>query len=100
MPIDYKDYHYAWKQISLSIRRDRAKERCEFCNAQNGKPHWKTGSRVILTVAHINQDKKDNRFFNLRALCQRCHLLIDLPYHVDKRKKNVGRNAHAPVEGR
>jgi 5-methylcytosine-specific restriction endonuclease McrA len=84
MPIDYKKYPKDWKRIRSEIIR-RAEGRCELCNAEQGKPHWKTGSKVVLTVAHLNQKISDLRRYNLRALCQRCHLLIDLPWKIDKR---------------
>lgn len=84
MPCNYKEYHPNWREISLSIRR-REKNRCKLCNAENGKPHWKTASKVVLTVAHLNHNKNDNRGYNLAALCQRCHLIIDMPNHVDRR---------------
>lgn len=32
---------------------------------------------VVLTVAHLNQDPRDNRRENLKALCQACHLRYD-----------------------
>jgi hypothetical protein len=37
--------------------------------------------RVILTVAHLNHDPRDNRDTNLAALCQWCHLNYDRPHH-------------------
>ncbi|TPG72003.1 hypothetical protein [Hymenobacter nivis] len=33
--------------------------------------------KIILTVAHLDQDPGHNRFHNLAALCQRCHLNYD-----------------------
>jgi hypothetical protein len=33
--------------------------------------------KIILGVAHLDQDIKNNRFNNLAALCQRCHLNHD-----------------------
>lgn len=86
MPIDYKEYHPKWRLISKLIRTNRAKNKCEWCEAVNGQPHPKTGSRVVLTVAHIDQDKKNNRFDNLAALCQKCHLGHDINQHVFNRK--------------
>lgn len=53
----------------------------------DGEGHW---SVVVLTVAHIDHDKTNNRFSNLAALCQRCHLQHDLPQHIMNRK--YGRN--------
>lgn len=33
--------------------------------------------RVVLTVAHLDQDARNNARENLAALCQRCHLTYD-----------------------
>lgn len=86
MPIDYTDYHHKWKKISLFIREYRAKNMCEWCGAQNYKPHPVTGSKVILTVAHIDHDHHNNSFFNLAALCQKCHLSHDRHQHAENRR--------------
>jgi 5-methylcytosine-specific restriction endonuclease McrA len=86
MPIDYKEYHPKWKLISYLIRFVRAKNKCELCNAENYKPHPITGSKVVLTVAHMDHEKTNNRFWNLKALCQRCHLQHDMKHHVFNRK--------------
>ena len=85
MPIDYKKYSPFWIIIRAKILA-RAGNCCELCGAPNYKPHWKTGSKVVLTIAHIDQDKNNNKDWNLLALCQRCHLKIDLPYKIKKRK--------------
>jgi hypothetical protein len=45
-----------------------------------------------LTVHHINDDIKDNHKLNLIALCQRCHLRLDLKRHVEKRKTREIKN--------
>lgn len=86
MPINYKDYHPKWSLISFLIRKRRAKDKCEWCGAKNGKPHPITGSKVVLTVAHLNQDRTCNRFWNLKALCQRCHLNHDRKVHLFNRR--------------
>jgi 5-methylcytosine-specific restriction endonuclease McrA len=86
MPIDYRQYHPKWSLISRLIRFRRAGNKCEWCGAENYQPHPVTGSRVVLTVAHIDRNKDNNRFDNLAALCQRCHLRHDLPQHVENRK--------------
>ncbi len=90
MAIDYKQYHPKWKLISRLIRFKRAKNRCELCDAENYQPHTITGSKVVLTVAHMDHDKTNNRFCNLNALCQRCHLKHDHPQHIENRR--YGRN--------
>lgn len=90
MPINYSDYHPKWSLISRLIRFKRAQNKCEWCGAENYKSHPVTGSKVVLTVAHIDHDKTNNRFNNLAALCQRCHLRHDIKQHVQNRK--YGRN--------
>ena len=90
MPCNYKEYHPKWRLISRLIRFKRAKNRCEWCGVQNHsmvyRKYKKGYSRVVLTVAHIDHDKKNNRFENLAALCQRCHLSHDAKQHAMSRK--------------
>jgi 5-methylcytosine-specific restriction endonuclease McrA len=72
-------YPKEWPLISLTIRA-LAGFRCEWCGAENGKPHPETGSKVVLTVAHLDHDPShcaDRN--NLAALCQRCHNRYDAP---------------------
>lgn len=90
MPIDYKEYHPKWSLISRLIRFRRAQNRCEWCGALNNEPHPTTGSKVILTVAHLDRDRTHNRFWNLAALCQRCHLNYDRKEHI--RNRRYGKN--------
>ncbi|MEM6743737.1 MAG: hypothetical protein AAF676_08375 [Pseudomonadota bacterium] len=77
-------YPADWPEISRAVRED-AGWRCEGspafpdCRAENGKPHPVTGSKVVLTVAHLNHDPADCRRANLRAWCQRCHNVYDAP---------------------
>lgn len=93
MPMQRKRYPSDWEQISLRIRGERAGWKCEWCGAANGEPHPDTGSKVVLTVAHLGtphadgrpgnkHDKLDVRPENLAALCQRCHLNYDRDEHV------------------
>jgi hypothetical protein len=42
-------------------------------------------TRVVLAAAHLDHDPGNNRLRNLRALCQRCHLLHDRPHHLAQR---------------
>lgn len=90
MPIDYKEYPPDWEARRERILK-RAGNRCEFCGIENYrlKP---SGTKVILTIAHLDHDKKnwevtDDR---LAALCQSCHLNYDRGRHIDNRK--YGRN--------
>ncbi len=88
MPIDYRLRPPYWKALSLYLRAARAHWRCEWCGAAQGQPHPITGSRVVLTVAHLGLPKPDGtpgdksdvydcRLDNLAVLCQRCHLNFD-----------------------
>lgn len=82
-------YPSDWKAISLRIRKDRAKWRCEGspghypdCRARNGLPHPVTGSKVVLTVAHLDHQPENVSDENLMAMCQRCHLTYDAKHHA------------------
>lgn len=101
MPVDLSRYPANWGEISLRIR-NRANWVCECngecgghkgpCPAHDGVPHPLTGSIVILTVAHLGtgtgdkHDKMDVRDENLKAMCQRCHLLFDIEEHIANAK--------------
>lgn len=52
------------------------------CRAVNYAPHPVTGSRVVLTVAHMDGELVDHGDGNLRALCNRCHLSWDARQHA------------------
>lgn len=81
MPIrrENKDrYPQDWGAISKAIR-ERACQRCEACSAENYKPHPVTGSKVVLTVAHLDHQPENCDPANLRAWCQRCHNRYDAP---------------------
>jgi hypothetical protein len=100
MTFDKSRYPKSWNKISLSIR-EHAGWTCEWCGAAHGHPNPRTGSKVILTVAHLGTpysngqgaskaDKMDVRGCNLAALCQLCHLAYDRnehKYNRNKRKK-------------
>jgi 5-methylcytosine-specific restriction endonuclease McrA len=80
-------YPADWKLRSRFVRFYRAKNRCEWCGADNGKPHPVTGSTVVLTVAHVYDDAPENSsLLNLAALCQRCHLNHDREIHMRNRQ--------------
>ena len=42
-------------------------------------------THVVLAAAHLDHNPSNNRIRNLRAMCQRCHLLHDRPYHTLQR---------------
>ena len=81
-----------WPAISLQIREQRARGRCEWCGVLAGD-HYVSGAAVVLCVAHLGvphadgrpgdkHDKSDCRPENLAALCQRCHLNFDRGDHL------------------
>lgn len=88
MPIDYKLYPDNWQEIRAKVRA-RSGNRCEGspaypdCAAENGKAHPITGSRVVLTVAHLDHNPQNNELSNLRDWCQRCHLTYDARIHAE-----------------
>lgn len=101
MPIKPENRHHyqgeAWQKVRAATLA-RAGNRCELCFLPNGQVVYRDGSgqpyltnppgaglsatKIVLTCAHINQDPADNREVNVLALCQRCHLRIDLPYKM------------------
>lgn len=91
-PWNKDKYPANWKQIVLEINQ-RAGNRCEGspaypdCRAANKEAHPVTGSRVVLTTAHMDGNPENNDYGNLRALCQRCHLKHDIKTHIANRKK-------------
>ena len=86
MPCDYKKYPKNWKtEIRPSILK-RAGNKCEFCGVENYKPHPITGSKVVLTIAHLDHDISNNNDTNLRALCQKCHNGHDGKYRSRRRR--------------
>lgn len=90
MPFKKENYPSDWKAISLRIR-EREGWRCKWCDAENGKPNPRTGSKVVLTVAHIDHDSSNNDDANLAALCQKCHLTHDAQQHAG----NAAKTRHA-----
>jgi len=87
MPFNRALYAENWEQISHTIKC-RAGWQCEGsqayrgCRARQYYPHPRTGSRVILTVAHLDHNPQNNDPENLRAMCQRCHLTYDIAHHL------------------
>ena len=106
MPVDWKRYPSNWSRVRRAITR-RARGRCEWCGAANHEPHPVTGSRVVLTTAHLGEpfargadkhDKRDIRAENLAALCQRCHLNHDRDEHAanSRKTREAKREAREP----
>jgi hypothetical protein len=87
-------YPRNWPEISDRIRFVRAGGRCECtgqcrrahpgrCTAVHGHPHPVTGSKVGLTVAHLDHIPEHCDEANLAAMCQACHLCYDAERHAE-----------------
>lgn len=86
-------YPRNWPAISLDIRTNRAAGQCEChgecgrgthdgrCPNLNGQSAYGTGSKVVLTVAHLDHTPENCHPTNLRAMCQGCHLHYDRDHH-------------------
>ena len=92
-PENRSRYPQDWPAISRTIRFDRAEGRCECrgecgrathpgrCPNTHGQPAYGTGSRVVLTTAHLDHTPENCDPANLRAMCQGCHLHYDAEHH-------------------
>ncbi|MFK0330663.1 hypothetical protein ACIQUB_06020 [Rhizobium sp. NPDC090275] len=73
-----------WKAFRAEILQ-RAGNACEGTpmhpRAANGEAHPETGSKVVLTIAHMDHDERHADPARCRALCQRCHLRWDAQHH-------------------
>lgn len=108
-------YPIDWPQVSHWVRFVRARGRCEHClrpharivdctpdgswrdpvsqcwHDSRGRPLVSPQvmaprqTRVLLAAAHLDHDPSNNRPGNLRALCQRCHILHDQKHHAIQR---------------
>jgi hypothetical protein len=97
-------YPKSWPAISRIIRFWRAQSRCECdgrcgsrhhttgrrCEARHGEPHPFTGSKVVLTVAHLDHTPEHCHHSNLLAMCQACHLSYDAAHHAETRRNVTG----------
>lgn len=96
-PANLSRYPADWDAISLEVK-ERAGWRCECegecgrgthngrCpNVHNGEAYG-TGSRVVLTTAHLDHVPENvgtpGRRDNLKAMCNACHLAYDAEHHA------------------
>jgi len=85
MPTNRKDYPPDWNELRVKVL-ERAGNKCELC----GKPNYSLsvkGTKVVLTVHHIDNQKARRNLINLIALCQKCHLRLDLELHMENARK-------------
>ena len=85
-PENVNRYPKDWALRSRFVRFYRARNKCEWCGAKNYEPHPITGSKVILTVAHVHDHRPEAAsLLNLAALCQRCHIRHDTKRRKEER---------------
>lgn len=84
-PENKKRYPANWKQIRADILK-RAFNCCEFCGIPNHVVR-ENGSKVVLTIAHLDHTPENCDYANLRALCQKCHNTYDAPHRAETRRK-------------
>lgn len=82
-PENRSRYPENWPEIRAKILR-RAKNKCEWpaCGLENGSTNPRTGSKVVLTVAHLDHTPENCSPDNLRAWCQEHHLAYDQKHHL------------------
>ena len=92
-PENRSRYPEDWPVISTRIKK-RAGGRCECegecgrgthdgrCPNVHGGNAYGTGSKVILTTAHLDHTPENCGDDNLKAMCQGCHLHYDREHHA------------------
>lgn len=115
-PEERDRYPDDWAAISLAIK-ERAGWRCECrgecggvrhtamvrnllaidvgsdtrCLNLHGQPSIWSGSKVVLTTAHLDHTPENCDPSNLRAMCQACHLNYDREHHAATRASRRAR---------
>ncbi|MGI5507465.1 hypothetical protein [Lentzea sp. CA-135723] len=100
-PENQDRYPADWAAVSLAIKQ-RAGWRCECrgecgrppshldldqrCRNHHHRPAYGTGSRVVLTTAHLDHVPEHCDPDNLAAMCQGCHLNYDAEHHAQTRQ--------------
>lgn len=68
--INFGDYPPNWKEIATAT-----KDAAQWCCVRCGHAH-EPAAGYCLTVHHLTGEKNNCVWWNLTALCQRCHLTI------------------------
>lgn len=103
-----------WQEISAWVRFTRAGGRCECrgecgrlrdhliedgrCGNVHGGRAYGTGSRVVLTTAHLEHTPEHSEPGNLRGYCQGCHLHYDADHHAETRAATRAAELAAQME--
>jgi hypothetical protein len=89
MPIP-KDKKHLYGLEYQRVRAERVRatgNRCEGCGVANGRDNPFTGSRVVLTLAHLDHTPGNDNPGNLRLWCQLCHNRYDAPVRAKGRRE-------------
>ena len=79
-------YGKGWPAFAEKLK-ENAGWKCQQCGAAHRTLYRRKDgnyARVILTVAHLDHNPRNNRGNNLRVLCQRCHLAHDQQHHLEQ----------------
>ena len=88
------DYPSCWPLMSKQVKA-LAKWCCERCGVPNNED---SPDGTMLTVHHLDGNKMNCEWWNLAALCQRCHLRIqhDVTFYRIPHKYNWAKLAWEP----
>ncbi len=75
---EVNEYPLNWNEIAKRVK-DEAGWKCIRCEHPHDVLSWH-----VLTVHHWDGDKSNCAWFNLLALCQRCHLSIQARVHPNQ----------------
>jgi len=73
-----KKYPKSWPKMARIVKH-LSKGRCENCGVSDDG-----GAGYVLTVHHLDFNTFNNKYSNLVALCQRCHLSIQSWFHPNQ----------------
>ncbi|WP_131114402.1 hypothetical protein [Lichenihabitans psoromatis] len=73
-----------WDQEGKTWRNGQGRSLTRLSAPVDADPALRT-TRVVLAAAHLDHDPTNNRLRNLRAFCQRCHLMHDREEHQRRR---------------
>jgi 5-methylcytosine-specific restriction endonuclease McrA len=85
LPENKKRYPKNWPEIRAAILQ-RANNKCEICGVENYTVR-ENGSRVVLTIAHLDHTPENCTGENLKALCQKCHNKYDAKHRAQTKKR-------------
>lgn len=81
-PENLARYPKNWKEIRAAILyRDGHMCQWQRCLLANGMINPRTGSKVVLTIAHLDHTPENCEPSNLMTMCQQHHLAYDQDHH-------------------